>query len=275
MQTVDITAKDSEIEVIYGKHWSPYDTPRQEAYGHLKYLYSDISDIRKYYIRLGFHLNEFRNLRYYEDFNYLDFHEFCEVNLGMDKGAVSRCINVYKEFSISNDITNTVGGCGMDLSDRWKDYSYTQLCEMLPLSEKEREEITPEMTVKQIREYKKKLRDSEKSSRDYLEILDDLIQKGKADPVASTQPEKKLFDFDEYKKKKGIIRRNYVKSCDTIDIKCIHIFDCEGREILLDCRGEVLEYFNGQDGDIAIRMITKNDVDCKLKKYADMISEKK
>lgn len=270
MQTVNIATKDSDIEVIYGDHWSPFEAPRKEAFGYLKYLYSDISDIRQYYIHLGFHLDEFRISRYYEDFRYLDFYEFCDVNLGMDKGAVSRCINVYKQFSISHDITNTVGGCGMDLSDRWKDFSYTQLCEMLPLSEEEREAITPEMTVKQIREYKKSLRDSEKSSVDF-EILDSLIQKGKSDPAGSSQQEKKLFDFGEYKKKKGIIKRNYIKSCDPIDIKFIHIFDCEGREILLDCRGEVLEYFNGQDGEIAIRMLMKDDVNCKLKKYVKEI----
>lgn len=274
MQTVNIATKDSDIEVIYGKAPSIYKTPRSEAYGHLKYLYNDLTNIRKYYIRLGFHLTEFLNCGYFRDFHYFSFEEFCEVNLGMDKGSVSRCINVYKQFNASNDVKVTGGtkeiGCAMDLSDRWKDFSYTQLCEMLPLSEKEREAIKPEMTVKQIREYKKSLRDSEKSSVDF-DALDSLIQKGKSDPAGSTQQEKKLFDFGEYKKKKGIIKRNYIKSCDPIDIKFVHIFDCEGREILLDCRGEVLKYFNGQDGEIAIRMLTKDDVDCKLKKYVKEI----
>jgi len=231
MQTVNIATKDSDIEVIYGDNWSPFETPRQEAFGYLKYLYSDISDIRQYYIHLGFHLEEFRISRYYEDFHYLDFYEFCEVNLGMDKGAVSRCINVYKQFSTSNDITNTVGGCGMDLSDRWKDFSYTQLCEMLPLSKKEREAIKPEMTVKQIREYKKSLRDPEKSSSINFEALDDLIQKCKDDPVRSTQQKKKkLFDKKKYDSTQGIVRQNVVRCCDPLSNNAVfNIFDKNGK----------------------------------------------
>lgn len=266
MQTVNIATKDSEIEVIYGNSWSPYEEPRREAYGHLKYLYSDISDIRNYYIHLGFHLEEFRNNRYYEDFHYLDFYEFCDVNLGMDKGAVSRCINVYKQFNASNDVRITAGtktiGCAMDLSERWKDYSYTQLCEMLPLSEHERESITPDMTVKQIREYKKGLRESEKDLEECFETLDTM--------VASTQqkkPEKKLFDLDEYKCKKGIIKRNYVKSCDVIASSKVHIFDCEGKEILCgDLYGNILM---DEGYDLVIRMVVDNLVRCELKKYID------
>lgn len=235
MQTVNIATKDSDIEVIYGNSRSPYEEPRREAFGHLKYLYSDISDIRQYYIRLGFHLEEFRNSRYYEDFHYPDFYEFCDVNLGMDKGAVSRCINVYKQFNASNDVRVTAGcktiGCAMDLSERWKDYSYTQLCEMLPLSEHERESITPDMTVKQIREFKKNLRESERSMEEAFDFLDGVIKEMKDKPVASTQQkEKKRFDKDKYDCTRGIVRQNTVRNCDAIDENVIfNVFDKNGK----------------------------------------------
>lgn len=184
MKTTDLTTKDSDIEVVYGKHISK-KRPREEAFGSLKYLYTDLTNIREYYIRLGFHLSEFRMCEYYKDFGYLTLEEFCDVNLGMDKGAVSRCINVYRQFNASGDVTyragNRITGCAMDLSDRWKDYSYTQLCEMLSLSEKDREKVTPDMTVRDIREFKKTLKTGNAL-------------------VASTQPdgktkEKKLFGF--------------------------------------------------------------------------------
>lgn len=271
MQTVNICTKDSDIEVIYGNSFSPYEEPRREAFGHLKYLYSDISDIRKFYIRLGFHLEEFRNNRYYEDFHYLDFYEFCDVNLGMDKGAVSRCINVYKQFNASNDVRVSAGcktiGCAMDLSERWKDYSYTQLCEMLPLSEHERESITSDMTVRQIREYKKGLRESEKDLEECFETLDTM--------VASTQqkkPEKKIFSYNEYCTRKGIVKQNYVKSCDAVDEVGVQIFDYEGREILSGCFvGEIMKYTEGQN--IVIRMI--EPVAGSLKEYTDKFIKNK
>lgn len=219
MRTASLTTKDSEIKVVFGK-CTFKKNPREEAYGSLKYLYTDLTDIRKYYIRLGFHLMEFKNCEYYKDFGYLTLEEFCDVNLGLDKGAVSRCINVYRQFNASNDVTCIAGtmsvGCAMDLSERWKDYSYTQLCEMLPLSDKERENVLPDMTIKQIREYKKSL-------------------KAKNTSVASTQPDreqegKKLFDKKKYDSTQGIVRQNVVRHCDALnDSVVFNVFDKNGK----------------------------------------------
>ena len=153
----------------------------------------------------------------------------------------------------------------MDLSDCWKAYSYTQLCEMLPLTEHQREQITPDMTVKQIREYKKSLRDEERNSKELdksLKILDEVIQKSK-DPVASTQPEAldnspvpsaQIFDFDEYLNKKGIVRYNYVKKCDPVEYSrsgYLTIFDSCGKEIICEEDCDILLH---DDNDIVIRL---------------------
>lgn len=214
MQTADIATKDSDIDVIYRCDPDACET-REEAIHSLKYLYIDVADIRKYYIRLGFHLSEFRSNEYYRDFGYLTLEDFCDINLGMDKGAVSRCINVYEQFNASNDVTYCVGtktiGCAMDLSDRWKEYSYTQLCEMLPLSEEERKEVTPDMTVKQIREYKKELREDKKE-------------------VSSIK--RNLFDFKKYDSVQGIVRQNLVKNCSPLNDNAVCcIFDKDGKLI--------------------------------------------
>ena len=133
MKTTDLTAKDSDIDVIFGDDFF-CDNPRELALGSLKYLYKDLTDIRKYYMRLGFHLAEFKHFEYYKDFGYSTLEAFCDINLGLDKGAVSRCINVFEQFNASTDVTyrngvKTIGSC-MDISERWKDYSYTQLCDV-------------------------------------------------------------------------------------------------------------------------------------------------
>ncbi len=234
MKTTDLTTKDSDLEVVYGKHISKKH-PREEAFGSLKYLYTDLTNIREYYIRLGFHLLEFKMCEYYKDFGYLTLEEFCDVNLAMDKGAVSRCINVYRQFNASHDVKVTAGvksiGCAMDLSERWKDYSYTQLCEMLSLSEKERESIHPNMTVKQIREYKKNLRDSSKSLDETFALFDKLVKESADGSVASTQlEEKKPFDIKKYESTQGIVRQNVVRNCDAINDNAVfHVFDKNGK----------------------------------------------
>lgn len=268
MQTTDLTTKEVDLNIVYGSGWKP-SKPRDLSLASVKYIFTDMTDIRRNYIRLGFHLDEFDRRAGYSDFGFPTLYDFCEVNLGLDKSAVSRCMNVYREFSAKNDVERIGNyeshGCAMDLSERWKDYSYTQLCEMLPLTEHQRKMITSDMSVKQIREYKKSLRDEESKSKELdksLEILDEVIQNSK-DPVASTQPEDsdsdpvastQLFDFDEYENKKGIVRYNYVKKCDSIKEgrnRLLYVFDERGKEVIFDDQCDILL---NDDGDIVIRL---------------------
>lgn len=195
MNTADLSTNEKDLNIIYGSAKYKRE-PRELALASVKYLYTDLTDIRKYYIRLGFHLEEFQRSGYYLDFGYSTLYGFCEKNLGLDKSAVSRCINVYKEFNASgmtyvrDGVTFT--GSAMELQEEYKDYSYTQLCEMLPLSSEQRKDITPDMTISQIREYKKELKNGKKEKEDLFKSLDGIICKLK-DSVASTQQEDRLM----------------------------------------------------------------------------------
>ena len=213
MNNFDICMKESDLKICFGDLYMPNEEmkPRELAYSSVKYLYSDLTDIRKYYIRLGFHLEEFSRFEYFRDFGFISLYDFCESNLGMDKGSVSRCINVYRTFnsSLSFSFKNGVKtrGSAMEIADEWKDYSYTQLCEMLPLSKEQRSSITPDMSVSQIREYKKNLKQKK--------------------PVASTQPK---FDLKKYDNSIGIVRQNIVKKCTPIkDNVSLTVFDKNGK----------------------------------------------
>ena len=155
---VNLCTKECDLDVKYGLY--NLGEEREQARTSLKYIFTDITDIKESYFRLGFHLNEFRMCEYYKDFGYLTFEEFCEVNFEMKKGTISRCINVFLmtnsagEFKYKNGVKTR--GCASVMSEKFQDYSYSQLVEMLPLTEEQRKEITPGMTVKQIREFKKK-----------------------------------------------------------------------------------------------------------------------
>lgn len=236
MMTTDVTVKESDLKIVYGPFYRGNDV-REQALASVKYMYTDLTDIRKYYIRLGFHLNEFRaNLGYF-DFGYSTLEDFCDVNLGLDKSAVSRCINVYREFNAGDDkefIGNIVNhGCAMDLSDKWKDYSYTQLCEMLPLSPEDRKKVTPDMSCSKIREFKKQLKSSSQSS------LSTQPEKPESESVASTQP--KIFSYEKYVKTVGIVQQNYIKSCNPVDLINLHVLDNRGHKILCGRLAYVLQ----------------------------------
>ena len=263
MQTTDLTTKEAELNIIYGPFYKGEKVDDLNL-ASVKYMYTDLTDIRKYYIRLGFHLYEFYCRVGYMSFGYSTLYDFCEANLGLDKSAVSRCMNVYREFNAKNDVERIGNyeshGCSMDLSERWKDYSYTQLCELLSLSEDERKKVTPDMTVKQIREYKKALKGKPAASKQ--------PETSDGGSVASTQPEDlpndtvastQLFDFNEYGYKKGIVLQNYIKKCDPIKTdhkKLLYVFDSRGKEIISDVDCDILL---NTEGDLVVRMYASSE----------------
>lgn len=239
MKTTDLTTSDNDINVILGGCPLPPNRIRKEAYGSLKYLYTDLTDIRKYYIRLGFHLEEFYRCEYFRDFGYLCLEDFCDKNLGLDKSAVSRCINVYREFNAKDDQKSNCGfiskGCPMELSEKWQDYSYTQLCEMLPLSPEQRKKISPDMTIRQIRDYKRSLKNKPVASTQQEDSERETVE-------LTQQKQPKIFNYEEYvRKNSGIIEQNYIKSCDPVDSVAVDIFDNRGRKILCNYWGVILE----------------------------------
>ncbi len=143
----------SELKIKYGLF--DLREERELARGHFEYIARDVADIKQNYVKLGFHLREFRDFQYYEAFGFDDFYEFVEVNFGLDKSAVSRCISVWYRFADYDSVSHSRK---MWLSDKWKDFSYSQLCEMLPLDDEQTRVVSPKMTVKEIREYKKNLK---------------------------------------------------------------------------------------------------------------------
>lgn len=90
---VSICTNDKDLNIKYGliNYWPE----RELARSSVRYILTDLNDIRMNYIRLGFHLHEFDRMKYYQDFGYCSLIEFCDVNLGIDKSAVSRCISVF------------------------------------------------------------------------------------------------------------------------------------------------------------------------------------
>lgn len=236
MQTADITTKEKELKFIPGPYTCIPD-PDGLAHASLKYLYTDLTDIRRYYIRLGFHLDEFSRNLYYLRFGYLTLEDFCNANLGLDKSAVSRCINVYREFnaSLHTSFENGVKtkGSAMELAPEWESYSYSQLCEMLSLSPGQRKVISPDMSIKQIREYKKGLKERNSHGS------------GTASVATSQPEEKKLFDYEKFIKLKGRACENYIKGLDKTNDAIPYFFDCNGKQLY----GNVWADFLGRDGD--------------------------
>ena len=106
------------------------------------------------------------------------FFAYCYDEFGLDKTRVSRLMNIVDEF-----------GDGLRcFKKEWEDFSYSQLCELLPLSADERKPVKPDWTVKRIREYKKSLSDKQAASASNA-------------PDAEQPPESKYARFEKWTKR--------------------------------------------------------------------------
>lgn len=135
--------------VVYGLMNYGNDTISDGAKGSFEYIRDDIADIKKRYIALGFHLSEFDKNEYFKEYGYSNLDDFVLANFNIDKKALSRILSVYYKFSEPYKIF---------IADKYSEYSYSQLCEMVSLKDDELKSITPRMTVRDIREYKKSLK---------------------------------------------------------------------------------------------------------------------
>jgi len=107
--------------------------------------------IEREYIAIGFYLRHIRDNAMYLEDGYQTVEDMAKEQFGMEVSAVSRAINVNKEFSRE--------GYSPLLADDYKGYSKSLLIEMLTMEPEERQLVTPDMTVKEVREIKADLRE--------------------------------------------------------------------------------------------------------------------
>lgn len=131
-------------------------------YADIKNIIRDrVTAMAREYIGIGFFLRKVRDKEMYLEDGYKDIHDFAMNEFGMSKSTVNHCIRINEQFSIS--------GNSPDIDERYKDFSKSQLQEMLYISADKREDVTPDMTVKEIRSMKEEPLDVES------EVVDEQI----------------------------------------------------------------------------------------------------
>lgn len=146
--------------VNFGDDVSSMEQSARSSFG---YIMHDVNELASRYIKLGFHMDEFNRFEYYKVFGFSTFKEFCEENMPLSYSTCMRCIQVFREFSQKG-----VTGNKMFIDEKYKDFSFNQLSEMLSLDSRRREIIQPDWSVEKIRRYKKGLKkqDNEKNVSD-------------------------------------------------------------------------------------------------------------
>ncbi len=128
------------------------------AYDFIKYTKLEIDDIKHTFFKIGFRLNEAEEFKYYAKLGYEDIFALSKAEFGFEKTTTKNLMAINRAFS-NKHVNGSVVSYSMSIADVYDKYSQTQLVEMLPLTVHERHFIPADMTVSEIRDYKKALKD--------------------------------------------------------------------------------------------------------------------
>ena len=111
------------------------------------YITSGLVSTARNYVAIGYWLRRIRDGKLYEEEGHQNFEQYVHEKYGKDKGWASKCIKVNQQLSKDGDSPL--------LDSRYRDYSTYQLMELAYMTEEQREQATPEQTIKQLQEIRK------------------------------------------------------------------------------------------------------------------------
>lgn len=103
--------------------------------------------IKKSFVKIGWYLKHIQDNELYREDGYANINECAAEQLGYSQSTVSRFIGICEKFSKNHN--------SPELDEKYSEFDKSQMMEMLPLNTEQLEHVTPDMTVKQIREIKK------------------------------------------------------------------------------------------------------------------------
>ena len=111
----------------------------------------------KQFVYIGFLLKEVRDYGYYEEGGYENVYAYAEFELGFKKSSTKNFIAIAETFGVQKYEYHGIKRetQSMILQPAYEKFNYSQLVELLAMSNTQRAKAKPDMTVKQLRELKK------------------------------------------------------------------------------------------------------------------------
>lgn len=134
--------------------------------------------VQKSFVKIGWYLKHIRDNELYKENGYNSVWECAADQLGYCQSTASRFISICEKFSKNHN--------SPELDTKYAGFDKSQMIEMLPMEQEQLDKVTPDMTVKQIRDIKAEGKELKEASE---QILND------SDIPGQTSIEK---DFPEY-----------------------------------------------------------------------------
>lgn len=121
--------------------------PEQMGYkDSLEIIKDESFKIQKSFVKIGWYLKHIRDNELYKEDGYENIYECAADQLGYSQSTASRFINICEKFSKDHN--------SPEIDAKYAGFDKSQMIEMLPMEPEQLEKVTPDMTVKQIREMK-------------------------------------------------------------------------------------------------------------------------
>ena len=126
-------------------------------------------------IEIGYYLKQIRDRKLYEQAGCSDVYEYAQKQYGYDRSTTWRNMSRNDRFS--------VGGNSPELAERYLGYGKSQLQEMISMTDEQLGQVKPDMTVREMKDLKKKPEKAQKES----EIPDQKLKIPDQKVVATSQ----------------------------------------------------------------------------------------
>lgn len=123
-----------------------YDSPVSLADAE-QYIAASFMTTAREYVAIGYWLRRIRDDKLFLEEGYKNFEEYVRHKYHRDPGWASNCIKVNGKFSID--------GNSPYLEEQYRDYNKSQLVELAYMTEEQRMEVGPDMSVKAMKEMRK------------------------------------------------------------------------------------------------------------------------
>lgn len=203
-----------------------------------KCLNSTIAASVRSLVAAGYYMKYIKDKEMYLQDGYKNIYEFAEDNYGIKASTATRWMQINDKFSQS--------GNSPHLKEEYRDFSKSKLQEMLYLTNEQLENVTPDMTVKEIRDTRSRGKEEEKQKK--CGELDEVnaLSKSESDSANSDTQEQlpgqmNVYDYPD------IVPEENKNLCDI------------AQENVIDVEGFVVE--NTENGSEEAEITSEQDVD--------------
>lgn len=181
-----------------------------------------INSAKSSLVSIGYYLKHIKNHELYKEDGYTNIHEFAKAEFGFNDNTTDRYMQLNDQFSI--------GGNSPEIEEKYSSYNMSQLFEMLPMKEEDRESLSSDMTVKEIRQAKKDIAENNGPSDHEIALAYSYI--------FNEYEFNKYGSFDDFKKSFLIVAKEKGRTYEGGGDKSIH-FGCSPRGITINKNDEI------------------------------------